>query len=134
MEAILKFLVTLVVIAGIIWVISPLVSEGLLGNIQGPPDLKIRQFSYDITPLENTSCMTNMCEIRASGVIFNSGGPAKNVLLTIFLDRFNTNLGSVNMPLIESVGAQQAKDFSFAVNFSCEANSARASIIYFERA
>ena len=72
-----------------------------------------------------------MCEFRVSGKVSNEGGAAKNILLTLFFDRFASNLGSVNMPLIDSIGAKQARDFSYAVNYSCDANSVRASILSF---
>jgi hypothetical protein len=131
MEGILKFLVVLVIIAGIIWVVSPILSKVLLSGTYVPPNLKIGEFGFEIKTLENTSCTINMCEFSVTGKISNEGGAAKNILLTLFFDKFTTNLGSVNMPLIESIGSKQARDFSYAVNYSCDANRARASILSF---
>jgi len=131
MEGILKFLVVLVVIAGIVWVVSPALSKVLLSGTYVPPNLKIGEFASEITTLENSTCVTNMCEFRVSGKISNEGGAAKNILLTIFFDKFTKNLGSANMPLVESIGAKTALDFSYSVNYSCDANSVRASILSF---
>jgi len=131
MEGILKFLVVLVVIAGIVWVVSPALSKVLLSGTYVPPNLKIGEVTSEIIALENTTCMQYMCEFRVSGKVSNEGGAAKNILLTLFFDRFASNLGSVNMPLIDSIGEKQAMDFSYAVNYSCNANSVRASILSF---
>jgi hypothetical protein len=131
MEGILKFLVVLVVIAGIIWVVSPVLSKIIVGGIYVPPNLKIGEVTSEIIMLENTTCMQDMCEFRVSGKISNEGGAAKNVLLTLFFDKFASNLGSVNMPLIASIGEKQAREFSYAVNYSCDANQVRATILSF---
>ncbi len=131
MEGILKFLVVLVIIAGMVWVVSPVLSNVMLGGMYEPPNLKIGDFNSAIVTLENTTCMQYMCEFRVGGKIYNEGGAAKNILLTLFFDKLTTNLGSVNMPLIESIGSKQARDFSYAVNYSCDANRVRASILSF---
>ena len=131
MEGILKFLVVLVVIAGIVWVVSPVLSKIIVSGVYVPPNLKIGEVTSEIVALENTSCMQDMCEFRVSGKISNEGGVAKNVLLTLFFDRFASNLGSVNMPLIDSIGEKQARDFSYAVNYSCNANEVKATILSF---
>jgi len=131
MEGILKFLVVLVVIAGIVWVVSPVLSKIIVSGVYVPPNLKIGDFDYEVNMLENTTCIQGMCEFRVNGKISNEGAAAKNVLLTLFFDKLTSNLGSVNMPLIGSIGEKQTIDFSYAVNYSCDANQVRAAILSF---
>ncbi len=131
MEGILKFLVVLVVIAGIVWVVSPILSNVLLSGAHVPPDLTIGNVDFGITPLEDTACATNMCEFRVTGKLYNSGGAAKNILLTIFFDKLDNNLGSINMPLIGSVESKQTMDLSYVLNYSCDANGVRPYILSF---
>jgi len=134
MESLLKFLVILVVVAGILWVVSPLVYGAISGSIQKAPDLKIGGYSSQITQIPDSDCSRGMCEIAVSGTVFNFGGPAKNILLTaFFFDNGKRNIGSVNLPLIDSLGEQQSKEFSFTANFSCATVNTSVSIIHSER-
>lgn len=135
MEAILKFLVILVIVAGLLWVISPVVEGAISGGMSRPPDLRISDQEYEITPITDTECFQGICEIKFSGKLYNFGGDGKNVLITIlFFDRFNKNIGSVNMPLIESIKAQQTRDILFYANFTCETVSVGASVMHSVRA
>jgi hypothetical protein len=131
MESVLKFLVILVIIAGMLWVVSPIINVAISGGISKPPDLMISDQEYEITPLNDTECFQGMCEIRVSGELYNFGGAGKNILITIlFFDKFNKNIGGANMPMIEILKAQQTHEFLFTTKFTCDATSARAIVMH----
>jgi hypothetical protein len=135
MEGMLQFLVVLALIAGILWVISPIASIIVTGSMSKPPDLKISEFNYSMNRLPDSECAIDMCEIIGNGTLYNFGGNAKNILLTVFFnDLDGKNIGSVNLPVIGRVEYQKTMSFSVAANFSCSAAVVTASVIHSEKA
>jgi len=135
MESILKFLVVLVVIAGVLWVVSPIVTGVISSGTQKAPDLTVSQFTYNQRENPPCECAPQTCEFSGSGTLYNFGGPAKNILLTVYsFDNLGKNIGSQNLALIDSIGEQQTHDFSFAINFSCRALNISIGVLHSERA
>jgi len=135
MESILKFLVILVVIAGMLWVVSPIVTGAISSSSQKAPDLKVSQVTYSMSENPPCDCAPQTCKFSGSGTLYNFGGDAKNILLTVYsFDNLGKNVGSVNLPLIESIGEQQTHPFSFAINFSCNTLNVSIGVLHSERA
>ena len=135
MESILKFLVVLVVVAGILWVVSPIVTGAISSNTQKSPDLKVSQFTYSMSENPPCECAPQTCEFSGSGTLYNFGGAAKNVLLTVYsFNNLAKNIGSENLALIESIGEQQTYPFSFAINFSCNTLNISVGVLHSARA
>lgn len=135
MESILKFLVVLVVIAGMLWVISPIVTGAISSNTQKSPDLKVSQFTYTMSENPPCDCAPQTCRFSGSGTLYNFGGPAKNILLTVYsFNNLGRNMGSENLELIDTLGEQQTHPFSFAIDFSCTTLNISIGVLHSERA
>lgn len=133
MESVIKFLVILVVIAGFIWLFSPIVDE-LLTGVKTPPSFQIPSQQYSITPLEDTECIKDMCTFTVNGDLYNYGGPAKNIVMAMFFfDSSGKNIGSVNMPWIAELGEKKSTPFNFEYNYTCRAVNATVAIVHYQR-
>lgn len=134
MESMLKLLVALTVIAGLIWVASPILSSVVSGGFEKPPDLKVARLFFDVTPNPECDCAPTTCEVSVSGSLSNQGGPAKNILMTVFFfDEDKKNLGSQNMPLIGAMGGEQSMAFAYNVNASCETANVTISVMHLQK-
>jgi hypothetical protein len=133
MESTLKILVGLAVAAAILWVISPIISGAISVGEQKKLDLSIVGQSYSLTPL-GLECI-DLCEVSVAGSLYNLGASAKNILLSAsFYNDRQKNVGGFNLPLIDSLGEGQTREFASSFNYSCNVTSVSVSIIRSEKA